>query len=169
MLNVICFASCIEGLFFYGAFAYVYFLRSRGLLNGLAAGTNWVFRDESMHMKFAFDVVDTSGRKNQNSSTTRWSRRCGRCWPKLSTVRSPSLRTYCSRAFRECRPSTCAPTWRMSRTGDSSNSGSSRFTDQEPLRIHGVAGRTRVLRLLRTTGVCLSSRHCRNCCFADEF
>jgi ribonucleoside-diphosphate reductase beta chain len=36
----------------------VYFLRSRGLLNGLASGTNWVFRDESMHMAFAFDVVD---------------------------------------------------------------------------------------------------------------
>jgi ribonucleoside-diphosphate reductase beta chain len=59
LLNVICFAACIEGLFFYGAFAYVYFLRSRGLLQGLASGTNWVFRDESMHMAFAFDVVDT--------------------------------------------------------------------------------------------------------------
>lgn len=59
LLNLICFAACVEGLFFYGAFAYVYFLRSRGLLNGLASGTNWVFRDESMHMAFAFDVVDT--------------------------------------------------------------------------------------------------------------
>jgi ribonucleoside-diphosphate reductase beta chain len=58
LLNLICFAACIEGLFFYGAFAYVYFLRSRGLLNGLASGTNWVFRDESMHMAFAFDVLD---------------------------------------------------------------------------------------------------------------
>jgi ribonucleoside-diphosphate reductase beta chain len=59
LLNLICFAACIEGLFFYGAFAYVYFLRSRGLLSGLASGTNWVFRDESMHMAFAFDVVAT--------------------------------------------------------------------------------------------------------------
>lgn len=59
LLNLICFAACIEGLFFFGAFAYVYFLRSRGLLDGLASGTNWVFRDESMHMKFAFSVVDT--------------------------------------------------------------------------------------------------------------
>lgn len=58
LLNLICFAACIEGLFFFGAFAYVYFLRSRGLLNGLALGTNWVFRDESMHMAFAFDVID---------------------------------------------------------------------------------------------------------------
>lgn len=47
LLNLICFAACIEGLFFFAAFAYVYFLRSKGLLHGLAAGTNWVFRDES--------------------------------------------------------------------------------------------------------------------------
>lgn len=63
LLNLICFAACIEGLFFYAAFAYVYFLRSKGLLNGLAAGTNWVFRDESMHMNFAFEVVDTVRRE----------------------------------------------------------------------------------------------------------
>jgi ribonucleoside-diphosphate reductase beta chain len=59
LLNLICFAACIEGLFFFGAFAYVYFLRSKGLLHGLAGGTNWVFRDESAHMGFAFEVVDT--------------------------------------------------------------------------------------------------------------
>ncbi len=57
LLNLICFAACIEGLFFFAAFAYVYFLRSRGLLNGLAAGTNWVFRDESAHIAFAFEIV----------------------------------------------------------------------------------------------------------------
>jgi ribonucleoside-diphosphate reductase beta chain len=57
LMNLICFGGCIEGLFFYGAFAYVYYLRSRGLLNGLASGTNWVFRDESMHMAFAFMVI----------------------------------------------------------------------------------------------------------------
>ena len=63
LLNMICFASCVEGLFFFGAFAYVYYLRSRGLLPGLASGTNWVFRDESCHMKFAFEVVDTVRRE----------------------------------------------------------------------------------------------------------
>src|SRR6476661_3000260 len=57
LLNLICFATCIEGLFFFAAFAYVYFLRSKGLLHGLAAGTNWVFRDESAHMNFALEVV----------------------------------------------------------------------------------------------------------------
>jgi ribonucleoside-diphosphate reductase beta chain len=57
LLNLICFSSCIEGLFFFAAFAYVYFLRSKGMLHGLAAGTNWVFRDESGHMEFAFEVI----------------------------------------------------------------------------------------------------------------
>ncbi len=57
ILNLICFGTCIEGLFFYAAFAYVYFMRSKGLLNGLASGTNWVFRDESAHMEFALAVV----------------------------------------------------------------------------------------------------------------
>ncbi|MBI3553140.1 MAG: ribonucleotide-diphosphate reductase subunit beta [Elusimicrobia bacterium] len=59
LLNLICFAACIEGLFFFAAFAYVYFLRSKGLLNGLAGGTNWVFRDESMHISFAYEVIRT--------------------------------------------------------------------------------------------------------------
>ena len=59
LLNLVCFACCIEGLFFFAAFAYVYYLRSRGLLHGLASGTNWVFRDESCHMAFAFEVIDT--------------------------------------------------------------------------------------------------------------
>ena len=59
LLNLSCFACCIEGLFFFAAFAYVWFLRSRGLLPGLASGTNWVFRDESGHMAFALEVIHT--------------------------------------------------------------------------------------------------------------
>lgn len=64
LMNLICFATCIEGLFFFAAFAYVYFLRSKGLLAGLATGTNWVFRDESMHISFAMEVIETA-RKEQ--------------------------------------------------------------------------------------------------------
>ena len=61
--NLICFAGTIEGLFFFAAFAYVYFLRSKGLLNGLASGTNWVFRDESCHIEFAYSVIDVIRRE----------------------------------------------------------------------------------------------------------
>ncbi|HKD07900.1 MAG TPA: ribonucleotide-diphosphate reductase subunit beta [Bryobacteraceae bacterium] len=63
LLNLVCFAACIEGLFFFAAFAYVYYLRSRGLLQGLATGTSWVFRDESAHIDFALEVIATARRE----------------------------------------------------------------------------------------------------------
>jgi ribonucleoside-diphosphate reductase beta chain len=91
LLNLSCFAASIEGLFFYDAFAYVYFLRSRGLLNGLASGTNWVFRDESMHMAFAFDVVDTVRREEPDlfdEDMTRPVRHAAPAAPRLRADRS---------------------------------------------------------------------------------
>ena len=69
LMNVICFATCIEGLFFFGAFAYVYYLRSKGLLDGLASGTNWVFRDESAHINFAMEVVETARKEDPDIFT----------------------------------------------------------------------------------------------------
>ncbi len=72
LLNLTCFASCIEGLFFFGAFAYVYFLRSRGLLPGLASGTNWVFRDESAHMAFAYEVLRTVRSEEPDLFDSSW-------------------------------------------------------------------------------------------------
>jgi hypothetical protein len=72
LLNLTCFASCIEGLFFFGAFAYVYFLRSRGLLPGLASGTNWVFRDESAHMAFAYEVLETVRKEEPELFDAEW-------------------------------------------------------------------------------------------------
>lgn len=58
LMGMITFGCAIEGLFFMGAFAYVYYLRSKGLLPGLGEGTDWVFRDESMHMRFQFGIID---------------------------------------------------------------------------------------------------------------
>jgi ribonucleoside-diphosphate reductase beta chain len=55
--NLVCFAACVEGLFFFGSFAYVYFLRNKGLLPGLATATNWVFRDETLHIEGAMQVI----------------------------------------------------------------------------------------------------------------
>ncbi len=57
--NLICFAACVEGLFFFGSFAYVYFLRNKGLLPGLATATNWIFRDETLHIEGAMAVIAT--------------------------------------------------------------------------------------------------------------
>ena len=79
LLNLICFAAVIEGLFFYETFAHVYFLRSRGLLHGLASGTNWVFRDESMHRPSPSTSSTRCARRSRTSSTSRWPRTCARC------------------------------------------------------------------------------------------
>lgn len=57
--NLVCFAACVEGLFFFGSFAYVYYLRNRGILPGLATATNWVFRDETMHIEAAMGALAT--------------------------------------------------------------------------------------------------------------
>ena len=59
LLNLICFATCIEGLVLLRSVRIRLLPASKGLLNGLAAGTNWVFRDESCHMNFALEVVNT--------------------------------------------------------------------------------------------------------------
>lgn len=61
LLNQICFAAIIEGLFFFAAFAYVYYFRSRGLLSGLASGTNWVFRDESCGPLDSTEILTDKG------------------------------------------------------------------------------------------------------------
>lgn len=66
LTNLVAFAAGIEGLFFFAAFAYVYYLRDRGVLHGLASGTNWVFRDESWHMRFAFSVIETIREEHPN-------------------------------------------------------------------------------------------------------
>ena len=118
LLNLICFAACIEGLFFYGAFAYVYFLRSRGLLNGLASGTNWVFRDESMHMAFAFDVVEHGAPGGAGPVRRRAGRAGARHAGRGGRVRGPVRRRPAGAGrVRACRCRTCASTCSTSPTG----------------------------------------------------
>ena len=163
LLNLICFAACIEGLFFFAAFAYVYFLRSRGLLHGLAAGTNWVFRDESAHMAFAFEVVDTVRREEPELFDGELrARRLRRCWTRRSSARRSSPRT-CSAAaspglsprdmrqyleyFADQRLATLGPAAPLRR--------------EEPVRLHGPAGRAGARELLRAPRLGLPGRRDR--------
>jgi len=39
---------------------------------GLAAGTNWVFRDESAHMAFAYEVLDTVRQEEPELFDAKW-------------------------------------------------------------------------------------------------
>ncbi len=160
LLNLICFAACIEGLFFFGAFAYVYFLRSRGLLHGLAAGTNWVFRDESAHMAFAFEVVNTVRREEPelfDADLERAGRR--RCSTRPSPARRSSPRTCSAAASPGCRCSDvrgyleyCADQ-RLATLGLANA-----LRRAEPLRLHGPAGRAGADELLRAPRVGVPGR-----------
>ena len=112
LLNLICFAGCIEGLFFFAAFAYVYYLRSRGLLNGLASGTNWVFRDESGHMAFAFEVIRTAREEEPDlfdddlkAQVVQMFEEAVDCETLFAAGRAVAA------AWSGCRSRTCASTW----------------------------------------------------------
>ena len=159
LLNLICFAAVIEGLFFYGAFAYVYFLRSRGLLNGLASGTNWVFRDESMHMAFAFDVVDTVREEEpelfdeQLAADVRQMLIDGvdaeaQFAEDLLGGGVAGLSTTDMRAYLEY-----VADRRMERLGLAAD-----LRLQQPARVHGAPGRAGAVQLLRAQGVGLPGR-----------
>lgn len=45
--------ACVEGIFFSGSFAAIFWLRKRGLLKGLTQANNLISRDEGLHQEFA--------------------------------------------------------------------------------------------------------------------
>ena len=154
LLNLICFAACIEGLFFFGAFAYVYFLRSKGLLNGLAAGTNWVFRDESGHMDFAFAVVDTVRAEEPDLFDDELSRQIVAMMEEAVDAEMvfvqdmlsdgvPGLSVADTREYLQF-----VADQRLVRLGTARA-----LRLQEPVRLHGAAGRAGAVELLRAHGV----------------
>lgn len=57
LLSLLSFGLAVEGLFFISAFAYIYFLRSKGLAQGFAILNDWVARDESMHLEVAIELA----------------------------------------------------------------------------------------------------------------
>src|SRR6185437_13076618 len=137
LLNLICFAACIEGMFFFAAFAYVYYFRSRGLLHGLASGTNWVFRDESCHMAFAFEVVRTvragrgnAGRRHRLRDAVRRGRALRRRGRAVVEGDAPVPGILRRPAPRPARPA-------------------EEVRREEPVRLHGSAGRAGSHQLLR--------------------
>lgn len=45
--------ACVEGIFFSGSFAAIFWLRKRGLLKGLSQANDLIARDEGLHQSFA--------------------------------------------------------------------------------------------------------------------
>ena len=159
LLNLICFAACIEGLFFFAAFAYVYFLRSKGLLHGLATGTNWVFRDESAHIAFAFNVIATARREEPDlfdaaleAEVVAMIREAVECETDL----------LARRPLSGCRGHGPAGPAEVSRVRRRSPPGIARHPPglrlPQPVRLHGAAGRPGTGQLLRAPRLGLPGR-----------
>lgn len=62
----------VEGIFFSGSFCAIYWLKSRGLMPGLATANEFISRDENLHAEFAIELYkmlsesDPSFRLNEN-------------------------------------------------------------------------------------------------------
>lgn len=54
---------CVEGIFFSGAFCAIYWLKSRGLMPGLATANQFISRDENLHAEFAVELYKLLGQR----------------------------------------------------------------------------------------------------------
>ena len=53
--RVVAFA-CVEGIFFSSAFAAIYWIKRRNILQGLCKANEWIARDEALHTEFAVEL-----------------------------------------------------------------------------------------------------------------
>jgi ribonucleoside-diphosphate reductase subunit M2 len=63
--RIIAFA-CVEGIFFTGAFAAVYWIKQHNKLKGICVANEWIARDERLHTEFAFDLYDVLTKPKPN-------------------------------------------------------------------------------------------------------
>ena len=49
--------ACVEGIFFSSSFAIIFWLKSRGLMPGLAQSNEFIARDEGLHTQFACSLL----------------------------------------------------------------------------------------------------------------
>ncbi len=57
---------CVEGIFFNGAFAGIYWIKRQNLLKGLTSSNEFIARDESLHVQFAVALYHTLTSKKHN-------------------------------------------------------------------------------------------------------
>lgn len=57
--NICVFSLILEGVFFYSSFAVMFGFQRQGKLTGSAEQIQYIMRDESMHMNFGVDLINT--------------------------------------------------------------------------------------------------------------
>lgn len=60
---------CVEGIFFSGSFCAIYYMKNRGLMNGLGVSNDFISKDENLHASFAielYNMVSNEERLNES-------------------------------------------------------------------------------------------------------
>jgi len=60
--------ACVEGIFFSGAFAAIFWIKKRGLLPGLCFSNELISRDEGLHTEFAVELFGMLRRKPDHAT-----------------------------------------------------------------------------------------------------
>ena len=50
--------AAVEGIFFSGSFCYIFWMKSRGIMQGLCNANSLIFKDENLHCDFAIHLVN---------------------------------------------------------------------------------------------------------------
>jgi len=62
--------ACVEGIFFSGSFASIFYFKKRGLLPGLTLSNEFISRDEALHTEFAVFLYHEIGKKANRQIVT---------------------------------------------------------------------------------------------------
>lgn len=63
--------SCVEGVFFTSAFAAVYWIKKRNILQGLCKANEFIARDEALHTEFAVSLYHTLVKDSPEAELSR--------------------------------------------------------------------------------------------------
>ncbi len=59
--------AILEGVFFSGSFCAIFWIRERGILNGLTKSNEFISRDEGLHYMFALELFNILNKRNDKS------------------------------------------------------------------------------------------------------
>ena len=63
--------ACVEGIFFSGSFCSIFWLKSRGIMQGLCNANSLIFKDENLHCDFAIHLLNNHIEKKPSEKRIR--------------------------------------------------------------------------------------------------
>ena len=67
--NLVGFYVIMEGIFFYSGFVMILSFRRRNQMNGISEQFKWIMRDETVHLNFGIDLINTIHEENPEAWT----------------------------------------------------------------------------------------------------